>query len=252
MNDNSVSYLETETGRRLAYASSPGQGPGVIFLGGFKSDMTGTKAVALERHCRQRQRAYLRFDYSGHGQSQGRFEDGTISAWLADTLAVIDDVSQGPQILVGSSMGGWLALLAALARPRRVRGLVLIAPAPDFTRWGIAERLTPDQRAALERDGVFHQPSDYGAPYAISRALLEDGQRHGLLKGSINIDVPVRILQGQRDREVPWQLALELAERLISEDVVVSLIKAGDHRLSNDGDIDRLTHQIDVLSAYVG
>ncbi|GAB4136451.1 MAG: alpha/beta hydrolase [Sphingomonadales bacterium] len=252
MDENSVSYLETGSGRRLAYASSPGRGPGVIFLGGFKSDMTGTKAVALERHCQLRQRAYLRFDYSGHGQSHGRFEDGTISVWLEDALAALDDLTAGPQILVGSSMGGWLALLAALARPQRVRGLVLIAPAPDFTRWGIAERLNPEQRAALERDGMFVQPSDYGEPYAISRALLEDGQRHGLLQGSINIDVPVRILQGQRDREVPWQLAPELAERLISEDVVISLVKAGDHRLSTDGDIDRLTHHVDTLASYVG
>lgn len=244
-------FLETASGRRLAYVQTPGTGPGVLFLGGFKSDMTGTKAMALEAHCRAQGRACLRFDYSGHGQSAGAFEDGTIGQWRDDALAVLDSLTQGPQLLAGSSMGGWIALLAALARPGRVAGLVLVAPAPDFTRWGIAEQLDDASRAALMRDGKLTRPSDYGEDYVYTRALIEDGARHCLMGGpTIALNLPVRILHGQRDDVVPWQLSLDLAAGLASDDVVLSLIKNGDHRLSSDDDLQRLTAAVDELAAH--
>jgi pimeloyl-ACP methyl ester carboxylesterase len=242
-------FLDRPDGQRVAYHRRAGRGPGVVFLGGFMSDMTGTKALALDDHCRATGRAFVRFDYLGHGASSGRFEDGTIGRWADDALAVIDALTEGPQVLVGSSMGGWIMLLAALARPDRVAGLVGIAAAPDFTEdllWAAWDEPT---RARLSRDGHIRVPSLYGeAPYTISRALIEEGRARCLLGAPIPIRCPVRLLQGMADPDVPWRTALRLAERLESTDVTVTLIKDSDHRLSRDQDLARLMAVVDGLA----
>jgi pimeloyl-ACP methyl ester carboxylesterase len=222
-------------GARLAWRLVDGAGPTVIWLGGFHSEMTGAKGEALAGWAAKQGRACLRFDYFGHGQSQGRFEDGTISRWRGDALAVIDRLTQGPLVLVGSSMGGWLACLAALARPTRITGMVLIAPAADFTQALLAPR-------------QWTRPSQYGDEgYPITRALLEDGARWTILPGPLAIDVPVRILQGAQDPDVPWEHALELARALKTPDVVFTLIGDGDHRLSRLQDIRRLIGAVEEL-----
>lgn len=219
-----------------------------MFLGGFMSDMQGTKAVELERYCRAAGRAFVRFDYQGHGESSGEFADGTIGSWTADALAVLDACTEGPQILVGSSMGGWIALLAALARPGRVAGLVGIAAAPDFTEDLIWNRYGDDVHETLRRDGVWYEPSEYGdGPYTITLKLIEDGRTHLLLDRPIPIHCPVRLLHGMRDDSVPWMTSSRIAERLLSEDVRVFLVKNGDHRLSRDEDIARLKLTVDDL-----
>lgn len=227
--------LDRGDGIRLAWRRIPGRGAGVVFLGGFNSDMTGSKAEFLAGWCEARGTPFLRFDYSGHGASGGRFVDGTIGRWAQDAACVIEALAPGPQVLVGSSMGGWIALL--LARRRPPRALVGIAPAPDFTEDLMWAEFPPDVRAAIERDGVWERPSEYGAPYPITRALIEDGRDHLLLRAPLPIDVPVRILQGQRDADVPWRHALRIADALTCEDVRVHLIKDGDHRLSRPADL---------------
>ncbi|MBM3585787.1 MAG: alpha/beta hydrolase [Alphaproteobacteria bacterium] len=241
-------FLDRPDGQRVAYHRLAGRGPGVVFLGGFMSDMTGTKALALEEHCRTAGRAFVRFDYLGHGASSGRFEDGTIGRWADDALAVLDALTEGPLVLVGSSMGGWIMLLAARARPDRVAGLAGIAAAPDFTEdllWGAWDEPT---RARLLRDGHIRVPSLYGAaPYTITRELVEEGRAHRLLGAPIPIRCPVRLLQGMVDLDVPWATALRLAERLESKDVTVTLIKDGDHRLSREQDLTRLMAMVDGL-----
>jgi pimeloyl-ACP methyl ester carboxylesterase len=230
-----------EENQRLAYRKIGGEGPTVVWLGGFHSDMTGTKAEILADHALATGGAYVRFDYFGHGESSGAFRDGTISRWRADALAVIDELTEGPLVLVGSSMGGWLACLAAIARPERVKALVLIAPAPDFTDKLMEPDLSDEARAAIARDGFWIRPSEYDdGGYAITRELLEDGARWSILPGPVPIDVPVRVLQGGADADVPWTHALELANGLTSQDVVFSLIKDGDHRLSRPQDLERL------------
>ncbi len=244
-----ASWLARPDGERVAYHRLAGRGPGVVFLGGFASDMTGTKAIALEAWCRAEGLAFVRFDYLGHGRSSGRFADGMIGRWADDALAVLDALTEGPQVLVGSSMGGWIMLLAALARPRRVAGLVGVAAAPDFTEdlmWVTWDEAT---RARLMRDGAIELPNAYGeAPTTITRALIEDGRRHLLLGAPIPIRCPVRLLQGMADPDVPWPTALRLAERLESSDVVVTLIKDGDHRLARDQDLDRLVGAVAALA----
>jgi pimeloyl-ACP methyl ester carboxylesterase len=215
--------------------------------------MAGTKAAALHAHAARAGRAFLRFDYSGCGLSAGAFEDGTIGRWLADSLAVIDGASAGPLVLVGSSMGGWIALLAALARPERAKALVLIAPAPDFTERLMWRELDDDARRAIVERGVWERPSPYEpAPTPITRALIEDGRTHLLLDGPIAFDGPVRILHGQADPDVPWGLSLELAERLTSEDVRVTFVKNGDHRLSTPENLALLCATVDAVWAEVG
>jgi pimeloyl-ACP methyl ester carboxylesterase len=235
---------------RLAYHHVAGRGPAVLFCGGFTSDMTGTKALALEAWCRDQGRAYVRFDYAGHGRSDGRFEDGTIGAWAADATAIVDRVVTEPLIVVGSSMGGWIMLLVALARPERVQALVGIAAAPDFTADLLLPRATAEQRTALARDGFWLQDSAYGEePYPVTAKLLDDGRRHLLLRAPIAIGCPVHLLHGQRDPDVPWQTALRLAERLQSEEVTVELVKAGDHRLSTGADLARITTAVARLAS---
>jgi pimeloyl-ACP methyl ester carboxylesterase len=235
------------SGVELAWAKLAGRAPTVVFLPGFLSDMAGLKASELAAFCAARGQALLRFDYSGHGQSGGRFEDCTIGCWLGDTLAVIDGVSEGRLVLVGSSMGGWIALLAAIARPERVGGLVGIAAAPDFTERLMWEAMTFEERARLMSQGVIHAPSEYGDPYPITRALIEDGRRHLLLDGPIPISCPVRLLHGQRDPDVPWELALLTADKLVSASVYVTLVKDGDHRLSRPQDLALLRRILAAL-----
>jgi len=211
------------------------------------SDMTGEKASALNAFCRRQGRAFLRFDYRGHGASGGRFEEAVISDWLADTLAVLDRLTAGPQVLVGSSMGGWLMLLTALARPERVHALIGIAPAADFVR-RMEAALTADQRRDLDGQGFFLRPSEYGdGPYTITKALIEDGKRHCLLDGRVPVSRPVRLLHGMCDDAVPWRESLRLADCLDSEDVRTVFVKDGDHRLSRPSDLALLTTVLEGL-----
>ena len=219
-----------------------------MFLSGYMSDMSGTKAEALDVWAAERGRAFLRLDYSGCGASGGDFEAGTIGRWRDDALAVIDAVAPGPVVLVGSSMGGWIALLIARARPAQVAALVGIAAAPDFVDWGLWPDLDETQREALMRDGRIELPSGYAdSPYVYTRALVEDGRANRVMDGAIGYAGPVRLLQGQADPEVPWRLALDIAERLDSSDVQVSLVKDGDHRLSRAVDLALLTATLDRL-----
>ena len=233
--------------RTIAVRVRTGKSPGLVWLGGFKSDMNGTKAQALADWALAAGRAYVRFDYFGHGESSGDFVDGTITRWREDAIAALNELTAGPLVLVGSSMGGWIACLAALAMARRVKAMVLIAPAPDFTETLMAPEIPPEGRAALARDGVWLRPSEYGDPYPISARLLEDGARWSILDSEIPIDVPVRVLQGGEDPDVPWRHALELAQAIKGQDVVFTLIKDGDHRLSRPQDIARLIAAVDEL-----
>ncbi len=239
--------LDRGDGVALAWRRLPGRRPGVMFLGGFNSDMTGSKAEYLAGWCEAQGQAFLRFDYSGHGASGGRFVDGTIGRWADDALLVFDRLTEGEQVLVGSSMGGWMALLLALRRPDRVRAVLGIAPAPDFTEDLMWAEFSPEARAAIERDGVWHRPSAYGDPYPITRALIEDGRNHLLLRGPMRLTAPLRILQGQRDPDVPWRHALRIAECVTGEDVAITLIKDGDHRLSRPQDLALLVHTLKPL-----
>ena len=224
-------------GVELAWKHQTGRAPTIVFLPGFRSDMEGSKALHLAEFAAARGQAMLRLDYSGHGASGGRFEEGTIGLWTADALAVIDRVTEGPLLLVGSSMGGWIGLNIALARPDRMAAFIGIAAAPDFTETLIWETMPAKARETLMQAGVIHVPSAYGEPLAITRALIEDGRRHLRLASAIPMRCPVRLLQGQQDPDVPWPTALTVAERLESDDVQVVLIKDGDHRLSRAADL---------------
>jgi pimeloyl-ACP methyl ester carboxylesterase len=243
-----TSLLQCPDGSALAYSHLPGSEPGVLFLAGFNSNMQGVKALALEAWCRAAGRQYTRFDYFGHGESSGRLEQGSIGRWRDDAIAVLDQVTSGPQLLVGSSMGGWIMLLLALARPERLRGLVGLAAAPDFTE-RLEASLSAEQISQLSTCGFTDLANCYddGEPYRIGRLLLEEGRTHLLLGADIPIDAPVRLIHGQRDEDVPWQLALALAERLHSSDVEVQLVKQGDHRLSTDSDLRRLHGTVEGL-----
>ena len=242
-----VGRTDRGDGVELAWAALAGRGPTVVFLPGFNSDMAGSKATALRDWCSAEGRAMLRLDYSGHGVSGGAFEDGGIGRWMADALLLIDRLVEGPMLLVGSSMGGWIGLLIALQRRERVVALVGIAAAPDFTERLIWDGLSTDEQAALLATGRREMPSQYGEPYVITRGLIEDGRRHQVLGGRIALTCPVRLLQGQRDDDVPWAQALALADALDSEDVQVVLIKDGDHRLSRPQDIALLCRTVAAL-----
>ena len=246
--DTEPRFLTQPDGTRIAYHHTPGKAPGVIFCGGFMSDMTGTKALALEAACKQSGRTYTRFDYRGHGQSGADFESGTIGLWRDDALAVLDQVTTGPQVVVGSSMGGWIMLLLARARPDRIAGLVGIAPAPDFVlrRW---DGFSDEIKATLQRDGVYRAPSEYSEePYAITLNLIEEGKQHLVLQQPLPVDYPVRILHGMADPDVPWRQSLEIVDRLQGDDIVVTFSKSGDHRLSEPDDIARLINTVDDLA----
>ena len=232
--------------RRIAVRARPGAAPWLFWLGGFHSDMKGTKAIALDQWAAEHGRACVRFDYSGHGESGGTFRDGTIGRWLEESLAVFEQFCRGPQVVIGSSMGGWMALL--LARELALRpagsaslaGLVLIAPAPDFTEELMWKGFSPEIRQQIETTEVWLRPSDYGEPYPITRELIEEGRNHLLLGSAIEVGCPVRILQGAQDPDVPWKHAFALAHRLPSDDVVLTMIQDGDHRLSRPQDIARI------------
>lgn len=255
------SFLERPDGQRIAYRRFVGRpdAAGLVWLGGYRSDMEGGKALALDAWARERNRSFLRFDYFGHGASSGDFKDGTIGRWRADSIAAIDALTEGKQILVGSSMGGWLALLTALARPDRVAALLLIAPAPDFTERLMWASFPEPVREQIRTGGVYEMPSDYGfPPTPITRGFIEDGRRWLLYgQGAIPIRVPVRIIQGLKDPDVPWRHALELVSRLVdSPDVEFIRVEQGDHRLSTPTDIarllrvaERLTDQLDEAAA---
>jgi pimeloyl-ACP methyl ester carboxylesterase len=239
--------LDRGNGTDLAWIKLDGRGPTVVFLPGFRSDMTGDKASALAALCAERGQAMLRFDYSGHGASSGDFLSGTIGAWSADALAAVDALTDGKLILAGSSMGGWMALLTALARPERMAALIGIAAAPDFTQRLMWEAMAPSERARIERDGVLSIPSQYGDPTPITHALIQDGANHLVLTGPMAIRCPVRLLHGQADPDVPWEMALEIAEKVETPDVRVTLIKDGDHRLSRPSDLDVLRQTLAAL-----
>jgi pimeloyl-ACP methyl ester carboxylesterase len=233
--------------RRIAVRARTGTAPGLFWLGGFNSDMQGTKALALDAWAAAHGRACVRFDYSGHGESGGKFIDGTIGRWLEDSVAVFEQCCRGPQVVIGSSMGGWMALLLAREVAMRsmnatLAGLVLIAPAPDFTEELMWKGFSPEIRQEIEGKGVWMRPSEYGdgSPYPITRALIEEGRQHLLLGGSIEVGCPVRILQGAKDPDVPWQHAFTLVHRLPADDVVLTMIQDGDHRLSRPQDIARM------------
>ncbi len=246
---NAPKIFTRDDGATIAYHKTEGSGPGVIFLGGFMSDMDGTKAVALEAHCQAQGRAYLRFDYQGHGQSSGAFTDGTIGKWSEDVIDVLDNLTDGPQILVGSSMGGWIMLLAALARPERVAGLVGIAAAPDFTESLMWKGYTPKIKDTLQRDRIYHQPSEYDdSPYPITMDLIEDGRERLLLGKTININCPVHLFQGIEDDAVPWEHAHAISRQLKTNDVTTTFIKDGDHRLSREEDLAKIFAVVDKLA----
>jgi pimeloyl-ACP methyl ester carboxylesterase len=242
--------------RRIAYRFRPAEGsekPGVVWLGGFKSDMESTKALALDAMCAREGRACLRFDYSGHGLSGGDFEGAGIGRWLEESLAVIRAVSRGPNVWVGSSMGGWIALLAArdlaaAGETERLAGMVLIAPAVDFTEALLWPRLPEEARTAILRDGRFERPSPYStAPYVYTRTLIEDGRRHLLLGGIVRSHAPVRILQGMKDPDVPYQHAMTLVEHMPMDPVALTLIRDGDHRLSREEDVRLLIEAVEGM-----
>lgn len=237
-------------------ATDAGAGPGVVWLGGYRSDMTGGKAVAVCARQGEKGGACLRFDYSGHGASGGAFRDGTISRWLEESLAIVDRFAKGPQILVGSSMGCWIALrlvqeLTKRGERDRVAGLVLIAPAPDFTTDLMEPELTDAQRADLAEKGYFEEPTPYGPdPNVYTRDLFEDGAKNRVLDGIIDVGAPVRIIQGMEDPDVPWRHALRLVEHLPATNVEVTLIRDGDHRLSRPEDIERILAAVDAIAAH--
>src|SRR5882724_1836112 len=243
---NFIEIGKDAAARRIAVRARAGGGPGLFWLGGFNSDMRGTKAIALDGWAAERNRACVRFDYSGHGESGGAFTDGTIGRWLEESMAVFEQFCVGPQVVIGSSMGGWLALLLAreiARRPARrasLAGLVLIAPAPDFTEELMWKGFSPEVRQEIETKGVWLRPSQYDEPYPITRALIEEGRSHLLLGSAIEVGCPVRILQGAQDPDVPWRHAFALAHRLPADDVVLTMIQDGDHRLSRPQDIARI------------
>jgi len=253
MTNDAAEYLE-EGVARIAYRRSVGDpaGVGVVWLGGFHSDMLGEKASVLHAACAEAGRSFVRFDYFGHGESSGDFADGTIGCWCSDALAVVYWLTDGPLVLVGSSMGGWMALLVALARPERVKGLVLLAPAPDFTDKLMWASFDESQRRQIMEQGFWTRPSDYDpAGYPITRDLIVEGREWNVLDGEIAIDAPARILQGGLDADVPWTHSLDLADKLRSKDVVWSLVKDGDHRLSRPQDIARLVSSVLGLAGQV-
>jgi len=252
MNIRTPGFITTKSDHRLAYHQLDGQTshyPGIIFLGGFMSDMNGTKATFFEEFCRQQGFGYVRFDYTGHGQSSGKFEEGTISAWTEDTLAVLDEITQGPQILVGSSMGGWVMVLAALQRKARIAGLMGIAAAPDFVQPLILDKLSHQHQKEIETKGVCYIPVVADEePFPISLKFIQDGKQQIVLNKSIDLQCPIRLVHGLEDSEVPWEFSQKLLERSTSNDVTLTLVKNGDHRLSKPHELAILA---DTLKALV-
>jgi len=244
MNTEETGRLDRGDGTHLAWARLPGRGPTTVFLTGFRSDMEGSKATALRDVCAAEGRAFLRFDYSGHGASEGRFEEGCIGEWAMDAAIAIEKLTEGPLVLVGSSMGGWIALLLLRRMAARVQGFIGIAPAPDFTERLMWPALNEAHREAILRDGMVLVESPYGPPVPLTRKLFEDGRNQLVLTTPISFAGPVRILQGMRDNEVPWQYAPEIAQRLEAPDVRIILVKEGDHRLAREEDLALLVETL--------
>lgn len=243
-------FLDTEQGGRLAYHRFSGRGPGVVFLGGLRSDMTGTKAVHLEAWARRSGRAFLRFDYSGHGESSGAFTDGCIGDWAEDAAAAIEALTEGPQVLVGSSMGGWISLLMARRTPERLAGLVTIAAAPDFTEDGMWAEWSDDLRKALMDEGQVALPSEYGDDMIITRRMIEDGRDQLVLRDPLPVAVPVRMLQGTADVDVPPSVALRLLDHLEGDDIRLELVKGADHRFSDAACLDTITRAVEEVLGH--
>ncbi|MCK0143271.1 alpha/beta hydrolase [Aliiroseovarius sp. F20344] len=244
-----TAYLDTAQGRRIAYVKTEGDGPTILFLSGLKSDMEGTKAVALEACAKEQGRAFVRFDYSGHGISSGEFREGCIGDWHEDTLEVVDNLIDGPVLAVGSSMGGWQSLLLARARPDRVMGLVTIAAAPDFTEDGYWAGFSDEQKAELEREGFLSIPSDYDEDYIITKRMIEDGRNHMVLRSTLRLDMPVRFLQGTEDTAVPTSQAVKLLEHAEGDDIRLTLVKGADHRFSDDECLRTIQKMVKVVLA---
>jgi pimeloyl-ACP methyl ester carboxylesterase len=243
-------FLTTAQGRKLAYHKTEGVGPTVVFLGGLKSDMEGTKAIHLEAWCRERRQSFLRFDYSGHGESSERFEDGCIGDWHEDTLAAVDALTEGPLVIVGSSMGGWQALLLAKARAERIKGMVTIAAAPDFTEDGYWANFTDAQKETLETVGQVELPSDYMEPYIITKRMIEDGREQLVLRDALPLPFPVRFLQGTEDTAVARETALRLLDHAEGDDLRLTLVKGADHRFSDEACLALIEQAVeDVLGA---
>lgn len=243
-------FLTTAQGRKLAYYKTEGVGPTVVFLGGLKSDMEGTKAIHLEAWCRARGQSFLRFDYSGHGESSERFEDGCIGDWHEDTLAAVDALTEGPLVIVGSSMGGWQALLLAKARAERIKGMVTIAAAPDFTEDGYWANFTDAQKETLETVGQVELPSDYMEPYIITKRMIEDGREQLVLRDTLPLPFPVRFLQGTEDTAVTRETALRLLDHAEGDDLRLTLVKGADHRFSDEACLALIEQAVeDVLGA---
>ena len=239
----------TAAGRRLAYQQTQGDGQGIVFLGGFRSDMTGSKAAHLALWAAARNRPFLRFDYSGHGQSSGAFAQGCIGDWFADALDIICACTSGPQILVGSSMGGWISLLISRAMPEKVAALVGIAAAPDFTEDSMWDGFSGAQKAELAAKGAVQIPSDYGDPYVITRRLIEDGRENLVLRAPLHLPFPVRLLQGTADADVPVSVAMRLLDHASGKDIRLTLVKGADHRFSSAECLELLTQTINDLPA---
>jgi pimeloyl-ACP methyl ester carboxylesterase len=247
-------FLKTKDGLSIAAKKLEGRPPTVIFMPGFFSNMEGTKATYLENLCRERGQACIRFDYRGHGRSDGKFEEGTFTDWLNDTLLVLDELAEAPVVAVGSSMGGWIALLAALKRPDKIRGMVGIASSPDFTEDIRHRRMTGEQRNLLNEQGYITQPSEYREePVIITKKLLESGQDHLLLhKKSISLDIPVTLIHGKKDMDVPWQKSEKLQRLIGEENCGLILVPDGEHRLSREQDLELIGEVVRNLSQNVG
>ena len=245
----SPSIIARDDSGTIAYDFLPGKSAGIIFFSGLKSDMYGSKATAIHSYCKKTGRAFLRFDYTGHGWSSGKFQDGTIGHWTKDAIFVLDHLTRGPQVLIGSSMGGWIMLLAALQRQERIAGMIGSAAAPDFTEELIWEKLNKSQKQSLEQSKYINLPNCYNPqePYRISHDLVIEGRNHLLLKNKIPIDVPVRLIHGLKDNEVPFTTSQRLAEKLETEDAEIILVKSGDHRLSGEDDLRRLIKTLSFL-----
>ena len=247
-----MAYLEREKASNLAYVKynaveGAADLPTIMFLGGFRSDMEGTKALYLEEKCKERGQNFIRFDYSGHGASEGKFEEGCIGDWAADALDIFDQLTQGPVMLVGSSMGGWISLLIGLKRSKRVHSIIGLAAAPDFTKI-MEERMDDEQKALLNSQGYFELPNDYSDdPYIITKRLIDDGRDQCLLNKAIDITVPVRLIQGKKDVDVQWETANKIKDCLVSDDVEVILLDDADHRLSSPDELQCLNETVEAL-----
>ena len=247
-----TTYLTTPQGRHIAYVRTPGKEPGVVFLGGFRSDMTGSKALHLQAWAEAAGRAFLRFDYSGHGASRGDFADGSITDWREDALAVIDRLTDGPQVLVGSSMGGWIGLLLARDLSDKVAGLVGIAAAPDFTQTMWEEEFSLADRTQMMETGIVLRPSDYSdEPYPITRRLIEDGKANLVMDRPLHLPMPVRLLQGTADTDVPPSVALRLLDHVSSPDLRLTLVRDADHRFSTPACLALIVETVEAVLAAI-